>query len=142
MKKKVLILVNVILAIIAAIELCLVIIILVNNIPTGKGLTIENTIKRNYEISQISAKQNELSYEILVISNIDDKVIDTRVTLKSDDGDILNSKYNEIINETSIYNVSKALDCIKYNTTINNGKEISEVLNEYSNLNFEEVTIK
>lgn len=142
MKKKVLILVNVILAIIAAIELCLVIIILVNNTPTGKGLTTENTIKRNYEISQISAKQNELSYEILVISNIDDKVIDTRVTLKSDNGDILNSKYNEIINETSIYNVSKALDCIKYNTTINNGKEISEVLNEYSNLNFEEVTIK
>lgn len=142
MKKKVLILVNIILAIIAAIELCLVIIILVNNTPTGKGLTTENTIKRNYEISQISAKQNDLSYEILVISNIDDKVIDTRVTLKSDNGDILNSKYNEIINETSIYNVSKALDCIKYNTTINNGKEISEVLNEYSNLNFEEVTIK
>lgn len=142
MKKKVLILVNIILAIIAAIELCLVIIILVNNTPTGKGLTTENTIKRNYEISQISAKQNDLSYEILVISNIDDKVIDTRVTLKSDNGDILNSKYNEIINETSIYNVSKALDCIKYNTTINNGKEISEVLNEYSNLNFGEVTIK
>lgn len=142
MKKKVLILINIILAIIAAIELCLVILILVNNTPTGKGLTTENTIKRNYEISQISAKQNDLSYEILVISNIDDKVIDTRVTLKSDNGDILNSKYNEIINETSIYNVSKALDCIKYNTTINNGKEISEVLNEYSNLNFEEVTIK
>lgn len=142
MKKKVLILVNVILAIIAAIELCLVIIILVNNTPTGKGLTTENTIKRNYEISQISAKQNDLSYEILVISNIDDKVIDTRVTLKSDNGDILNSKYNEIINETSIYNVSKALDCIKYNTTINNGKETPEVLNEYNNLNFEEVTIK
>ena len=75
-------------------------------------------------------------------SKVDDKVIDTRVTLKSDNGDILNSKYNEIINETSIYNVSKDLDCIKYNTTINNGKEISEVLNEYSNLNFEEVTIK
>lgn len=142
MKKKVLILVNIILAIIAAIELCLVIIILVNNTPTGKGLTTENTIKRNYEISQISAKQNDLSYEILVISNIDDKVIDTRVTLKSDNGDILNSKYNEIINETSIYNVSKALDCIKYNTTINNGKETPEVLNEYNNLNFEEVTIK
>lgn len=142
MKKKVLILVSIILAIIAAIELCLVIIILVNNTPTGKGLTTENTIKRNYEISQISAKQNDLSYEILVISNIDDKVIDTRVTLKSDNGDILNSKYNEIINETSIYNVSKALDCIKYNTTINNGKETPEVLNEYNNLNFEEVTIK
>lgn len=142
MKKKVLILINIILAIIAAIELCLVIIILVNNTPTGKGLTTENTIKRNYEISQISAKQNDLSYEILVISNIDDKVIDTRVTLKSDNGDILNSKYNEIINETSIYNVSKALDCIKYNTTINNGKETPEVLNEYNNLNFEEVTIK
>lgn len=142
MKKKVLILINIILAIIAAIELCLVILILVNNTPTGKGLTTENTIKRNYEISQISAKQNDLSYEILVISNIDDKVIDTRVTLKSDNGDTLNSKYNEIINETSIYNVSKDLDCIKYNTTINNGKEISEVLNEYSNLNFEEVTIK
>ncbi len=142
MKKKVLILINIILAIIAAIELCLVILILVNNTPTGKGLTTENTIKRNYEISQISAKQNDLSYEILVISNIDDKVIDTRVTLKSDNGDILNSKYNEIINETSIYNVSKALDCIKYNTTINNGKETPEVLNEYNNLNFEEVTIK
>ena len=142
MKKKVLILINIILAIIAAIELCLVILILVNNTPTGIGLTIENTIKRNYEISQISAKQNDLSYEILVISNIDDKVIDTRVTLKSDNGDILNSKYNEIINETSIYNVSKALDCIKYNTTINNGKETPEVLSEYNNLNFEEVTIK
>lgn len=142
MKKKALMSINIMLAIIGAVELFIFIVGSINNPPEGNRLIKENTIERYYEIAQISATQNDLSHEILIIYNKDSKVIDTRVTIRGTSSDKLDSKYNEIEHDNSIYNVEKDLDYIKYNTSINNGELIEEILNKYNNSQLEEITVR
>lgn len=142
MKKKILILLNIVLVIAVGVELCIFVIISINNSPTENRLTKENRIERYYEVAQILATQDDLAHEILVIYNKDGKVIDTRIMIKGNNSDMLDFKYNEIRSDDSIYNIEKNLDYIKYNTSINNGNLIEEVLNRYNNSQFEKITVK
>lgn len=85
--------------------------------------------QRGYSIVKVSNSSNDFFREEFFVVSDSEIILDTKIIEKWNDIGAFNKRYNGLNNlSLLIYNVEKTDDSITYNTTINNGKNIAEII--------------
>lgn len=103
--------------------------------PSAQNKAIRETyIERYYKVIKIEAKEGELNNIYTIITTKDDRIIDTRIVKEGYTDNNIENAYSDLLEMgTIIYNIEKINDVIKYNSSLDNGKMINDVLKKYQN---------
>lgn len=119
------------LVILIAIVIVLTVVLYINfNKHTFSEEIIKDFSKqKGYNIVKVSKSNSDFFREEFFIFSENGMILDTRIIEKWNDIETFNDRYNSLSNlSLLIYNTEKSVDSIIYNTTINNGKNIEEII--------------
>lgn len=94
----------------------------------------EMKVKKNYEIVYVYFNNKNIIEEYYMIINNDKTIVDTRIIESGYVDSQIEERYTSIKN-ISIFNsnIEKTNESISYNSSINNGKPVDEIVTIYKN---------